>query len=42
MRQVGHRAEVSREPSRAADHLAGSALVVAFDFTDPDGDVPGC
>jgi hypothetical protein len=41
MRQVGHRAELSREPSRAADHLAGSALVVAFDFTDPDGDRAG-
>jgi len=27
--------------TRAADHLTGSALVVAFDFTDPNGDVPG-
>lgn len=27
--------------TRAADHLTGSALVIAFDFTDPNGDVPG-
>lgn len=27
--------------TRAADHLTGSALVVQFDFTDPNGDVPG-
>ena len=27
--------------TRAADHLTGSALVVAFDFTDSNGDVPG-
>lgn len=27
--------------TRAADHLTGSALVVAFDFTDPNGDVSG-
>jgi len=27
--------------TRAADHLTGSALVVAFDFTDPNGDVAG-
>jgi hypothetical protein len=27
--------------TRAADHQTGSALVVAFDFTDPNGDVPG-
>src|SRR6185437_15526868 len=25
----------------AADHLTGSALIVQFDFTDPNGDVPG-
>jgi hypothetical protein len=27
--------------TRAADHLTGSALVVAFDFRDGDGDVSG-
>jgi hypothetical protein len=27
--------------TRAADHQTGSALIVAFDFTDPNGDVPG-
>ena len=27
--------------TRQADHLTGSALVVQFDFTDPNGDVPG-
>jgi len=27
--------------TRAADHLRGSALVVQFDFTDPNGDLPG-
>jgi hypothetical protein len=27
--------------TRAADHLTGTALVVQFDFTDPNGDVPG-
>src|SRR5689334_22033079 len=27
--------------TRQADHLTGTALVVQFDFTDPNGDVPG-
>ena len=27
--------------TRAADHLRGSALIVQFDFTDPNGDLSG-